>query len=145
MEIFTIGFTQKTAEQFFGILRDNRIEQLLDIRLSNSGQLAGYTKAIDLRYFLRELCNVEYLHEPLLTPTKELLTDYRHGKRSWMDYERIFNALLEEREIATRIPRDLFARRTVLLCSEATPDQCHRRLIAEYLRDRWGDLTITHL
>jgi uncharacterized protein (DUF488 family) len=145
VEIYTTGFTKKTAEQFFESLRRSGIRRLLDIRLNNSSQLAGFSKRDDLAYFLREICDADYQHEPLLAPTQELLDEYRKQKGSWEAYERRFLALMRERRIEKRIDRSLFAIPTVLLCSEATPEHCHRRLVAEYLRDHWGDLTINHL
>lgn len=146
MEIYTIGFTQKSAEQFFGILSDNGIQRLLDVRISNNSQLAGFTKKNDLEYFLRELCDAEYVHDPQLAPTQELLKDYRDKQVSWADYERVFNNLMAERQIDDHLSPAFFETRTVLLCSEPTPEKCHRRLVAEYLRDRWGDdVVIIHL
>lgn len=145
MEIYTIGFTQKSAEQFFGILRANGIQRLLDVRVNNSSQLAGFTKKADLEYFLRELCGAEYVHEPLLAPTQELLKDYRAKQFDWGGYERIFGALIRERKIEELLAPAFFATPTVLLCSEATAEECHRRLVAEYLRDSWGDVEIIHL
>lgn len=121
------------------------IKRLLDVRLNNVSQLAGFSKKDDLRYFLRALLVADYLHEPLLAPTQELLDEYRKHKGGWENYERRFLALMRERQVERRIDRALFAVPTVLLCSEATPERCHRRLVAEYLRDAWGDLTITHL
>lgn len=145
MEIYTIGFTQKSARQFFDILKSNGIRRLVDVRLSNTGQLAGFTKSVDLAYFLHAICGAEYIHQPLLAPTKELLSDYRHGKRTWAEYEDIFNALLAERRIETAISPDLFDIPAVMLCSEPTAEQCHRRLVAEYLQRHWDDVTIRHL
>lgn len=145
MEIYTIGFTQKSARQFFDLLKANGIRRLIDVRLSNSGQLAGFTKAADLAYFLREICDAEYVHEPRLAPTKELLSNYRSGKCTWTEYEEIFNGLMTERQIAANISQSLFEVPAVMLCSEATADQCHRRLVAEYLQRHWGDVTIQHL
>jgi len=145
MEVYSIGFTQKRAADFFGLLREAGIRRLLDVRLNNSSQLAGFTKKEDLPYFLRELCHAEYLHEPLLAPTQELLDAYKRSKGSWQDYETAFLALMAERRIEERLARDLFATPTVLLCSEPTAAQCHRRLVLEYLQARWGGLQITHL
>jgi uncharacterized protein (DUF488 family) len=145
VEIYTIGFTQKSARQFFDILKANGIKRLVDVRLSNSGQLAGFTKATDLAYFLHEICDAEYVHEPRLAPTKGLLSDYRNGKRTWAEYEVIFNGLMAERQIAATISPSLFDVPAVMLCSEATADQCHRRLVAEYLQRHWDDVTIHHL
>ncbi|HEX5164167.1 MAG TPA: DUF488 domain-containing protein [Thermomicrobiales bacterium] len=145
MEIYTIGFTQKSARQFFDLLKANGIRRLIDIRLSNTGQLAGFTKSTDLAYFLEEICGAEYTHQPLLAPTKQLLTDYRNGRTSWAGYERIFESLMTERQIETAISPSLFNVPSVMLCSEPTADQCHRRLVAEYLQRHWDDVTIHHL
>lgn len=121
------------------------IQRLLDVRLNNVSQLAGFSKREDLAYFLRELCGAEYLHEPLLAPTQALLDAYRKQKGSWEEYERRFLDLMRERRIEEWLDRRLFDIPTVLLCSEATPERCHRRLVLEYLQERWGDLQITHL
>jgi uncharacterized protein (DUF488 family) len=145
MEVCSIGFTQKTAEQFFTILRRAGIRRLLDVRLNNVSQLAGFTKRDDLRFFLREVCGADYQHEPLLAPTQELLDEYKKSKGPWQDYETKFLALMTERKIEDRIDRALFSVPTALLCSEPTAEHCHRRLVLEYLRDKWGDLTIAHL
>ena len=145
MEVYSIGFTQKTAEQFFTLLRRAGIRQLLDVRLNNVSQLAGFTKRDDLRFFLREVCGADYQHEPLLAPTKEMLKEYKKNKGSWLDYETKFLALMTDRKIEERIDRTLFSVPTALLCSEPTAEHCHRRLVLEYLRDKWGDLTIAHL
>jgi uncharacterized protein YeaO (DUF488 family) len=115
------------------------------VRLNNVSQLAGFSKREDLRYFLRELCAAEYIHEPLLAPTQELLDEYRKAKGGWENYERRFLALMRERAIERWLDRRLFDLPTVLLCSEATAEHCHRRLVLEYLQVHWGDLTITHL
>jgi uncharacterized protein (DUF488 family) len=145
MEVCSIGFTQKTAEQFFTILKRAGIRRLLDVRLNNVSQLAGFTKRDDLRFFLREVCGADYQHEPLLAPTKELLDQYKKSKGPWQDYETRFLALMADRKIEDRIDRALFSVPTALLCSEPTAEHCHRRLVLEYLRDKWGDLTIVHL
>ena len=145
MEVCSIGFTKKTAEQFFTILRGAGIRRLLDVRLNNVSQLAGFTKRDDLRFFLREVCGADYQHEPLLAPTQELLDEYKKSKGPWQDYETKFLAINAERKIEDRIDHALFSVPTALLCSEPTAEHCHRRLVLEYLRDKWGDLTITHL
>ena len=145
MEVYTIGFTQKSAEEFFESLRRVGIKRLLDVRLNNVSQLAGFSKKEDLRYFLRALCAAEYLHEPLLAPTQEMLDEYKKRKGSWEDYERRFLALMRERAVERRIDRRLFDIPTVLLCSEATAEHCHRRLVLEYLQAAWGGMTIRHL
>jgi uncharacterized protein YeaO (DUF488 family) len=114
--------------------------------LNNISQLAGFTKRDDLPFFLRELCDgAEYVHEKLLAPTQELLDAYKKQKGSWADYERAFLSLMAERRIETAIDKSLFDRPTVLLCSEPTAEHCHRRLVAEYLSQRWGDCRVVHL
>lgn len=145
MEIYTIGFTQRTAASFFGALRARGIKRLIDVRLNNSSQLAGFTKREDLRYFLKELCGADYLHEPLLAPTQEILDSYKKNGAKWSEYERRFLALMNERRPETKVDRKLFNVPTVLLCSEAKPEHCHRRLVAEYLQSKWGDVDIIHL
>jgi uncharacterized protein (DUF488 family) len=145
MEVFTIGFTKKTAEEFFGILKRNGVRRLVDVRLNNVSQLAGFTKRDDLEFFLREICGAEYVHEPLLAPTQELLDAYKKMKGSWAEYEPRFLALMAERKIEERIDRSLFHGPAVLLCSEPTAANCHRRLVVEYLQGKWGDLTAKHL
>jgi uncharacterized protein (DUF488 family) len=145
MEIYSIGFTQKTAEQFFGLLKGAGIRRLLDVRLNNVSQLAGFAKRQDLPFFLKEICRAEYVHEPLLAPTQEMLDAYKKEKGSWPEYESKFLALLAERRIEEAIDRSLFSVPTVLLCSEPTPEQCHRRLVLEYLSEKWQDLQAIHL
>lgn len=145
MEICTIGFTQTTAEHFFRRLAEARVERLLDVRLNNTSQLAGFAKAADLPYFLRELIGAAYEHEPLLAPTKDLLDAYKKHKGDWVTYERGFLALMECRKIDVVLNRADFARRTALLCSEATPEHCHRRLVVEFLASRWTDTQPVHL
>lgn len=145
MEVYTIGFTKRKAAEFFGALRRAHIKRLLDVRLNNSSQLAGFTKRDDLPFFLQELCGAEYLHEPLLAPTQDLLDAYKKKKGSWQEYEQHFLALMAERKIEDYIDRKLFEIPTVLLCSETTAEHCHRRLVLEYLRGEWGDLELIHL
>ena len=145
MEVYTIGFTKRTAAEFFGALKRAGIKRLLDVRLNNSSQLAGFTKREDLRFFLKEICGSEYVHEPLLAPTQEMLDAYKKKKGSWQQYEDSFVQLMKDRKIETRIERNLFSIPTALLCSETTPEHCHRRLVLEYLREKWGDLKIIHV
>lgn len=145
MEVYTIGFTKRAAAQFFGVLKRIGIKRLLDVRLNNSSQLAGFTKKEDLRFFLKELCGIEYVPEPMLAPTKELLRDYRKKKITWSEYEDTFLKLLAERRIEEKLDRNIFDVPTVLLCSEATAERCHRRLILEYLQTKASDLKISHL
>ena len=117
----------------------------MDVRLNNVSQLAGFTKREDLKFFLREICAAEYVHEPLLAPSQDMLDAYKKAGGSWDEYARRFLALMAERRVEERIPSDGFATPTVLLCSEPTAENCHRRLVVEYLRDKWPDLRITHL
>jgi uncharacterized protein (DUF488 family) len=145
MDIYTCGFTQKSARQFFESLRRVGIRQLIDVRLKNMSQLAGFAKKDDLAYFLREICQAEYQHQPLLAPTEELLEYVKKGKGSWETYEQRFLALLAQRQIEERLDRRLFEVPTVLLCSEATPEHCHRRLVLQYLNSTWGNVTAIHL
>jgi uncharacterized protein YeaO (DUF488 family) len=113
--------------------------------LHNASQLAGFTKRDDLPFFLKELCGADYIHEPLLSPAPDLLEGYRKKRISWQDYEPRFFALLSERMVEKTLDRNMFAIPTVLLCSETTAARCHRRLILEYLQDKWGGLDVTHL
>jgi uncharacterized protein (DUF488 family) len=145
MEIYSIGFTQKTAEQFFTRIKDAGIRLLLDVRLNNISQLAGFAKRPDLAFFLKQICEADYLHEPLLAPTQEMLAGYRDKAASWEQYEAQFLALMAERRIECTLDRAIFQSPTVLLCSEASPERCHRRLVLEYLREKWGDIEISHL
>lgn len=137
MEICTIGFTKKRAEEFFGALRRAGIQRLIDVRLHNASQLAGFTKREDLPFFLRELCGADYVHEALLAPTPDLLQAYRGKRLPWEAYEERFLALLAERRVEDNLERELFDRRVALLCSEPTPKHCHRRLVLEYLQRHW--------
>jgi len=145
VEIYTIGFTQTTAERFFGRLADAGVRRLLDVRLRNVSQLAGFAKAQDLPYFLRELLGAAYVHEPLLAPTPELLADYRKQRIDWDAYERRFLALLAERRVHSQLAPADFATPTALLCSEATAERCHRRLVCDYLAGCWDGVRTVHL
>jgi uncharacterized protein (DUF488 family) len=145
VDIYSIGFTKKTAEQFFNILKNEQIRRLLDVRLNNVSQLAGFAKRADLKYFLNELCDAEYVHEPLLAPTQELMDSYKKEKGSWQGYANKFTALMKKRKIENKLNREQFSVRTVLLCSEAEPEHCHRGLVLDYLQDEWGGLRIRHL
>jgi uncharacterized protein (DUF488 family) len=146
MKLYTIGFTQKRAETFFELLRMNKVRRLVDIRLNPGGQLSGFAKQEDLPYFLNHLADgCGYLHLPELAPTKELLSDYRSDS-DWARYERRFNTLMDERLIPQGLNRADFENvPSCLLCSEATPEKCHRRLVAERLASAWSSLEIIHL
>ena len=145
MEIYTIGFTQKSAREFFTLLGQAGIRRLIDVRLNNRSQLAAFTKSADLEYFLEVIIEADYRHEPILSPTKEVLDGYKKKEIPWEQYEPRFLALLAEREVEHAIDRRLFEVPTVLLCSEPTAERCHRRLVAEYLAEAWGGARIVHL
>jgi uncharacterized protein (DUF488 family) len=147
VEIFTIGFTKSSAQHFFKRLIDHRIERLLDVRLNNRSQLSGFAKRDDLAYFLKELVGARYEEELLLAPTQDILDLYkRKGEMTWGAYEERFLALMRSREIEKRLdPADFEKNRTVLLCSEATSERCHRRLVCEYLADHWQGVRIVDL
>ena len=156
MKVYTIGFTQKSAEEFFEALKSAGAKRLVDVRLSNKSQLAGFANARDLPYYLqniRDLPGMEYVHRPELAPTKEMLEAYRAvpltrkaaamKAEAWDTYEGEFRALMRERAVEEMDRGELAD--AVLLCSEHEPERCHRRLVAEYLREYWGDVDIIHL
>jgi len=146
MRLYTIGFTQKRAETFFELLRQHGVQRLVDIRLNPGGQLSGFAKQDDLPYFLSRLAaGCQYIHVPELAPTKEILSDYRSDS-DWSRYVMRFEALMDERRVPETLSRaDFEAQTSCLLCSEPTPEQCHRRLVAERLAAHWPDVEIVHL
>lgn len=146
MKLFTIGFTRKSAATFFGLLRQPGLVRLVDVRRNNVSQLAGFAKRDDLKFFVENLNGIEYAHLPDLAPSADMLKTYRSGvgAADWPAYERQFLALMAERRIETRLSPALLDG-ACLLCSEASPEHCHRRLVAEYLQAHWGDLQIEHL
>lgn len=145
MKLFTIGFTQKTARQFFQLLKQNEVQRLVDIRLHPDGQLSGFAKREDLRYFLEALNGCEYIHLPALAPSEEILKAYR-SSRDWPAWEAAYKELLDQRRIPHSLPRALFEEKTCcLLCSEAKPDHCHRRLAAERIAQGWPGVAVVHL
>lgn len=145
MKIYTMGFTQKDADTFFGKLEETGIQILIDVRLNNHSQLAGFTKEKDLTYFLKKICGCEYSHMASFAPTKEILDDYKKGKISWDEYEKLFIPLIEKREVE-KIFEKYYSKydKVLLLCSEPIPECCHRRLVAEYLA-RKVDCEIIHI
>ena len=145
MEVYTIGFTQTTAEHFFGRLKAAGVQRLLDVRLNNSSQLAGFAKAKDLPFFLRELVGASYEHDPRLAPTQDLLDEYKKHKGEWGAYERGFLELMAQRQIERTLSPAEFDAPTALLCSEATAENCHRRLVCEYLAGHWPEVRPVHL
>lgn len=144
MKLYTIGFTKKNAEQFFGKLKQAGLTRIIDTRLNNVSQLAGFTKKDDLRFFAKEILGVDYVHIPSLAPTKDILDAYKKDGGDWGTYEQKFNALIGSRHIESTLDKGILDG-ACLLCSEPTPHHCHRRLVAEYLRDHWGNVEIKHL
>ena len=144
MRICTIGFTNKTAEDFFIRLQKSGIKRVVDVRLNNVSQLAGFSKREDLRYFLKAILGIEYVHLPVLAPTQDILDEFKKKKGDWKVYEEKFLRLIEDRRIEKEVSPEALSD-GCLLCSEDKPHFCHRRLVAEYLREHWGDVKIEHL
>lgn len=142
IRVFTIGFAKKSARQFFSALHSAGVRRLVDVRLNNVSQLAGFTKRADLEYFLSAIGGIGYVHRPDLAPTKEILDAYKKKQIDWAEYERRFVELLQQRQ--TEISPDEMDG-ACLLCSEPTARKCHRRLVAEYLRQKWGNVEVCHL
>ena len=146
MKLYTIGFTQKSAREFFNKIKNSNIDLLIDIRLNNVSQLAGFAKGKDLEYFLKEICNCEYAHDDVFAPTKELLDNYRANKVSWKEYENVFAKIMASRQIEERFKKLYKNYKNVcLLCTEPTAEQCHRRLVAEYLQKHCENIEIIHI
>ena len=145
MHIYTMGFTQKTAAQFFEKIMKNNIQIVIDVRLNNQSQLAGFTKGEDLEYFLKVICNCLYVHETKFAPTKEILSSYKNGKIDWEKYVVEFDKLIVSRKMADYFEKQYEKYNNVLLlCSESTPQNCHRRLLAESF-SQGKDYEISHL
>jgi len=144
VKLFTIGFTKKSAAVFFTALQRAGVKRLIDVRLNNVSQLAGFTKKDDLQYFVHTICNIEYVHAQQLAPTQDILNDYKKLKGRWDIYEKRFIQLMRDRRIETSMSREEIDG-ACLLCSEDKPEFCHRRLVAEYLRSAWNDVEITHI
>ncbi len=144
IHLYTIGFTKKSAEQFFTRLDEAGVKRGIDVRLNNVSQLAGFAKRDDLRFFLKGLYGIDYVQLPQLAPTQPMLDAYRKAGGGWAQYEKQYLALIEEREVEKSTARELLDE-GCLLCSELTPEQCHRRLVAEYLARHWGGVETTHL
>ena len=143
-KLYTIGFTKKSAEIFFNTLIDHKVRKVIDTRINNESQLAGFAKNKDLKYFLKHIGNIEYFHEVKYAPTKELLDKYRKKEINWEDYTKEYLALIENRKITNGLTKEDLEG-CCLLCSEDKPDKCHRRLLAEYLRKRFPSLEIIHI
>jgi len=144
LEIATIGFTKSSAQHFFERLSLAGVQRLVDIRLNNVSQLAGFAKAADLAYFLGSICNIKYEHDVRLAPTQELLKAYRSSELGWAEYEMQFRSLMLERGVPATTEKGPYQAKTALLCSEADPEQCHRRLVAELLAAQWR-ASVEHL
>jgi uncharacterized protein (DUF488 family) len=144
VQIFTIGYTKKSAREFFGLIKANQIDVLIDVRLYNNTQLAGFSKSRDLEYFLAALCGCGYVWARQFAPSTVLFNDYKGGQVDWAEYEAVYQDFL-----SAHPGLDFFRlynnRRFCLLCAEETPEQCHRRLLAEKIADEYGGLTVTHL
>jgi uncharacterized protein (DUF488 family) len=144
MKVFTIGFTKKSAREFFEKLRRPGLARLVDVRLNNISQLAGFSKRDDLQFFCEAILSIGYLHLPELAPTQGMLDEYKKSRGSWQDYEEKFLGLMAERKVEDTVTREVIEG-GCLLCSEATPENCHRRLVAEYLQSKWGGVEIEHI
>lgn len=144
VNLFTIGFTQKSAQNFFDILSNAGVKRIIDTRLNNVSQLAGFTKRSDLEYFLRKIGDIEYVHILDLAPTKDILDTYKKKQGDWENYERQFLKLMSDRQIEKRVSPEILDG-GCLLCSEAKPHHCHRRLVAEYLNSKLTNVNICHL
>ena len=143
--LYTIGFTKKSAEQFFNLLRDNDVKQLIDVRISNSSQLAGFAKGKDLEFFVKEICHIPYKHIIDFAPSKELLDQWHKQKVTWEEYVKVYTDLLKDRDVLRKYGVKSFDG-SCFLCSEDTPEQCHRRLLAEYFKKHSADpVKIVHL
>lgn len=145
MKLYTIGFTKKTARQFFESLKRAGVKRLVDIRLNNVSQLAAFAKKDDLEYFANAICGISYHHFPQLAPTQDILDALKKHKGAWSDYEVKFQKLMEDRRAIEKLEHSFFEEPCCLLCSEATPEHCHRRLVAEAMKKRWPDVDVVHL
>jgi len=145
IDLATIGFTKTTAANFFDRLKNAGVTKLIDVRLHNTSQLSGFAKADDLAYFLKKICGAQYVHQPLLAPTDDILKAFKRDKGDWGIYERSFMRLMEQRQIENRFKPEMF-QGGCLLCSEDKPHRCHRQLVCTYLNAKWGDiLKVRHL
>jgi len=146
MKVFTIGFTEKKAERFFSLIKSSGAKRVIDVRLNNVSQLSGFTKKDDLKYFLKEICGIDYVHIQELTPTKEILVPYQKKQISWQQYEDKFLNLMTIRNIEKYLKKETIDD-GCLLCSEHLPHLCHRRLVCDYLQSHWSEseLCVNHL
>jgi uncharacterized protein (DUF488 family) len=144
VKLYTIGFTKKDARTFFELLLKNGIRKVIDVRLNNVSQLAGFTKRQDLQYFLQAIAGIKYIHAIAFAPTIEMLSDYKRKKIAWKEYETMYINLMKSR-VAENVIHESELADSCLLCSEPTPSRCHRRLLAEYLQSRNTSIEIIHL
>lgn len=144
IKLFTIGFTKKNARQFFELLIKNKVKKLIDIRINNRSQLAGFAKGSDLEYFTKVIANIEYEYIPDFAPTKELLSDYQNKRIDWTTYQKTYRQLIEQRKISTKYNSSSFDH-ACFLCGEETPEHCHRRLLTEFFQEGNSDIQIIHL
>jgi uncharacterized protein (DUF488 family) len=144
VNLFTIGFTKKTAERFFTTLAEAGVRRVVDVRLHNNSQLAGFSKRDDLAYFLKAVAGIEYIHLLDLAPTAEMLDRYKKVDKDWPSYERDFCKLIADRHIEMTVSKELLDH-GCLLCSEDKPHHCHRRLVADYLKEKWEGVSVRHL
>jgi len=142
--VFTIGFTKKSARDFFSALRRPGLKRIADVRLNNVSQLAGFSKRDDLQFFAEAIGNISYVHLPELAPTQQMLDEYKKKRGSWADYETKFLNLMAQRRVEESVSKEVIDG-SCLLCSEEKPEHCHRRLVAEYLKQKWGNLEIEHI
>lgn len=143
INLYTIGFTKKNAETFFNLLINNKVKRIIDIRISNTSQLAGFAKADDLKYFAKAVGDIDYVYMPQFAPTNELMKKYRNKEITWEKYEAEYLKLLNKRKAGHFNIKELH--NSCLLCSEHTPERCHRSVLAEYLKKINGDVKIIHL
>jgi uncharacterized protein (DUF488 family) len=144
MKLYTIGFTKKDARTFFGLLIDNNVRTIIDIRIHNLSQLAGFTKKDDLSYFLEKIAGIGYVHLIEAAPGESLMKNLHAGMVTWQAFETAYRDLLKTRKVFEDMDKKILDN-GCLLCSEPTPEHCHRRLFAEYLKERIPDLEIVHL
>lgn len=146
MNLYTIGFTQKSAEQFFNLISDNRIELLLDIRLNNSSQLAGFSKGPDLAFFLKEICNCDYVHALEFAPSEDILHAYKKKEINWETYTKDYTSLIMRRGVISEIDKLFLRYKAIcLLCSEPASNNCHRGILAKLILERDRDVIVKHL
>lgn len=144
IKLYTIGFTGKSAEKFFDLLKKAEVKKIIDTRINNVSQLSGFAKGTDLKFFAKEIGNISYEHDIDFAPTKDLLADYRSKKITWQEYEKEYLNLLDLRKVKSKIEIQKL-HKNCLLCSEHTAEKCHRRLLAEYLQQSFNDVEVIHL